>query len=84
MTPLLDETLADWYVRAVGWDGRAVIDGTAEEPEIWITHADGDTYALCWYLREAIGFAKGHERAEDVIQRAKKGALLAKPRQWAA
>jgi len=84
MSPLTDEAVADWYVRAVGWDGRAVIDGTVTEPKTWITHADGENYAICWHDRLGLAFAKADERAEDAIQRAKAGALLAKPRSWAA
>ena len=84
MVALPDENLANWYIRAVGWDGRAVIDGTVADPKLWITHADGETYAICWHDRLGLAFAKGDERADDVIQRAKAGALLAKPRAWAA
>ena len=62
------ETLAAWYVRVVGFDGRAVIEGTAEEPKLWITHADGDVYAICWHDRQWITFARGGDLAARVIE----------------
>lgn len=49
-------------------DGRAVLVGTDEEPEAWLSWPDPsrDLYCLCWSRRERMVFVEGSTPLYDL------------------